>query len=333
MFIFQTGQRRCYDEEGRVVPCMGLGQDGEIQTGIPLPERRFRPVGEGIVKDMLTGLEWAQDAAINVFPQSWEDALLFVKSLNERGFQGFNDWRMPNRRELRSLLYLEAKNPCLYPGHSFINVFHGWYWTSTTAAINTRYAWYIHLGGARMFYGRKDQECMLWPVRGESDLVLATGQKGCWNISGQEIPCENTGQDGEYQAGVKWPNPRFLHKGEVVEDRLTGLFWTRNADISGGMVSWPEAFKIVRELNSKELGGFSDWRLPNINELESLVDCSKHSPAVPEDSCFKNVREFYWSSTTSIYDPPWAWALYMFKGATGVGLKRLRNFYVWAVRG
>jgi len=333
MFIFQTGQRRCYDEEGKVVPCKGLGQDGEIQTGIPLPERRFRPVGEGIVKDMLTGFEWAQDAAINVFPQNWEDALLFVRRLNERGFQGFNDWRMPNRRELRSLMYLEAKNPCLYPGHFFKNVFHGWYWTSTTAAINTRYAWYIHLGGARMFYGKKDQECMLWPVRGESDFVLATGQKGCWNVSGEEIPCANTGQDGEFQAGVKWPKPRFLNKGEVAEDRLTGLFWTRNADISGGMVSWVEAFKIVRELNSKRLGGFSDWRLPNINELESLVDCSRHSPAIPEGSCFKNVREFYWSSTTSIYDPPWAWALYMFKGATGVGLKRLRNFYVWAVRG
>jgi hypothetical protein len=80
---------------------------------------------------------------------------------------GQRDWRMPNRRELRSLLSLQAKLPALPEGHPFIDVFNGWYWTSTTATISPAHAWYVALDGARMFYGGKDQSFMLWPVRGE----------------------------------------------------------------------------------------------------------------------------------------------------------------------
>jgi hypothetical protein len=71
--------------------------------------------------------------------------------------------------------------------------------------------------------------------------------------------------------------------------------------------------------------------LPNINELESLVDCSRSRPALPEAASFVNVRDGYWSSTTSVYEPDWAWAFYPEFGAVGVGQKRGVHFYVWAV--
>ena len=74
------------------------------------------------------------------------------------------------------------------------------------------------------------------------------------------------------------------------------------------------------------------WRLPNINELESLVDCTNYSPALPKDACFKKLRTGNWSSTTSTFEPDWAWALYLEKGAIGVGKKNGAHFYVWAVR-
>src|SRR3990170_3043537 len=63
-----------------------------------------------------------------------------------------------------------------------------------------------------------------------------TGQKKCYNPSGMEMDCKGTGQDGEIQSGVAWPEPRFTNpdgsspiSGPVVLDRLTGLLWTRDA--------------------------------------------------------------------------------------------------------
>jgi len=86
----------------------------------------------------------------------------------------------------------------------------------------------------------------------------------------------------------------------------------------------------VTELNRQRDVAYS-WRLPNINELESLVDCSAHSPALPHGHPFTEVREGYWSSTTSMFEPDWAWALYLTKGAVGVGQKKGAHFSVWGV--
>ncbi|OAQ20861.1 DUF1566 domain-containing protein [Thermosulfurimonas dismutans] len=329
--IIATGQDKCYDTSGREIPCPGTGQDGEFRVGASLAQR-FRVEGE-LVHDLLSGLIWPKNANPLEFPLPWEEALKKVKELNRGGFLGFSDWRLPNRRELRSLVFLQAKNPVLPPDHPFENVFHGWYWTSTTAAINPRYAWNIHFGGGRMFYSHKEDERLVWPVRGENRKLFATGQTACFDAKGRLIPCSGTGQDGELRTGIPWPSPRFEVKGEAVLDCLTGLYWTRRADLAGGLTTWEEAFEVVRELNRQRFAGFSDWRLPNINELESLVDASTHSPALLRDHPFLEVREFYWSSTTSFYDPLWAWALYLAKGAVGIGLKHGRHFYVWAVRG
>lgn len=62
--------------------------------------------------------------------------------------------------------------------------------------------------------------------------------------------------------------------------------------------------------------------LPNINEPESLVDCDRHTPALPIDAVFTALRDGYWSSTSNAYEPDWAWALYLTKGAVGVGQER-----------
>ena len=60
---------------------------------------------------------------------------------------------------------------------------------------------------------------------------------------------------------------------------------------------------------------------------------SQHSPALQVDHLFVNVQEFYWSSTTSMYDINYAWVLYIKDGAVGVGYKPLPDFYLWPVRG
>ncbi len=116
-----------------------------------------------------------------------------------------------------------------------------------------------------------------------------------------------------------------MQRDAVVVDRLSGLAWRREAYITGEPAMWAEAIAAVKQLDRGQ------WRLPNINELESLVDCSAHSPALPQGHHFTGVQEVYWSSTTSLYEPDWAWALYLDKGAVGVGHKPFARFGVWAV--
>jgi len=326
----QTGQITCHDTAGNTIRCLGSGQDGEFRKGVPWPVPRFAPAGDTAL-DLLTGLVWTVDANPAEFPVTWQEAFDLIREMNLRKASGFTDWRLPNRTELRSLMSHQTRMPALPEGHPFRNVFSGWYWTSTTAAINPAYAWYIHLEGARMFYGAKTQFFLLWPVRGSGNGVLAaTGQKQCYAAAGDVIPCAGSGQDHEFRFGQPWPKPRFEISGDAVIDRLTGLLWHRIADVTGQPVTWSEALYAVERMN-RDAGERLQWRLPNINELETLVDCSMHSPALPEDHPFTRVREGYWSSTTSMFEPDWAWALYLTKGAVGVGQKRGAYFFAWAV--
>ncbi len=329
LHYLHTGQRTCHADDGREIPCAGSGQDASFAVGTSWPEPRFEQRNDEVT-DLLTGLIWCRNANLAEFPLTWQEALDFVAAMNREQRFGRSDWRMPNRRELRSLLSLQAKLPALPERHPFVDVFDGWYWTATTAAIGPTHAWYVALDGARMFYGGKDQSFMLWPVRGEGlGVVPRTGQSRCYDAVGEVIPCAGSGQDGEFRFGAPWPEPRFdsIHSG--VLDRLTGLLWRHSANLTPLPVLWREALAAVDGLND-ECGG-TTWRLPTINELEALVDCAAHSPALPSGHPFADVQDIYWSSTTSRFEPDWAWALYLGKGATGIGQKRFAQFSVWAV--
>jgi hypothetical protein len=325
----QTGQRTCHDTQGKEIACLGSGQDGELRKGAPWPVPRFEPEDDTVL-DCLTGLIWAADANLAEFPATWQEALNFTTRMNRANAFGYSDWRLPHRRELRSLMSHQTRKPALPEGHPFRNVFSGWYWTSTSAAINTAYAWYIHMEGARMFYGNKEQFFLFWPVRGKGNGVLpVTGQTECYDAAGRPVPCAGTGQDGEFRFGESGPVPRFEVLEHTVIDHVTNLCWLRTGDLTGKPVTWREALETVADLNTESVRSL--WRLPNINELESLVDCSAHSPALPSGHPFRDVREGYWSSTTSMFEPDWAWALYLMKGAVGVGQKWGAHFHVWAV--
>lgn len=133
-----------------------------------------------------------------------------------------------------------------------------------------------------MFYGRKDQYQLFWPVRGTGNSILpVTGQSQCFDNQGNSIVCSGTGQDGELQMGCVWPQPRFMEKSGTIYDGLTGLGWANPDEVSKEPVDWQQALENIRELNKAGWKGIDHWRLPNINELASLVDCSCHSPALP----------------------------------------------------
>lgn len=279
---------------------------------------------------------WSRDAAMAVYPMTWFEALSFVERLNKTAHMGFADWRLPNRRELFSLVSHEAINPCLPPGHPFKNVFSGYYWTGTTCSRLPNQAWYVHLGGARVFKGMKHGSYMVWPVRTAGpagDLPFRTGQQACYDEHHMIAPCNGTGQDGELRTGRPWPEERFAAGSEEVLDRLTGLYWDRSPARSGRTVDWHSARAIVSEANDQRHLGHNTWRLPEISELESLCDMSAHSPALPPGHPFQIHQTDCWAATTSRYDPDYAWVLYFQDGAVGVGFKTAALFSVWLVRG
>ena len=146
--------------------------------------------------------------------------------------------------------------------------------------------------------------------------------------------------DGAIQTGVVLPNPRFTDNGdETVKDNLTGLEWTKDANAPGPTAcgpgttnTWQGALDYVACLNTSNYLNHSDWRLPNINELESLVDLSQTGPALPAGHPFVNAQSnYYWSSSTYAYDTSRAWDVIMVNSDVNVNFKTNSN-YVWPVR-
>ena len=297
---------------------------------------RFFVKNENVI-DTKTGLMWTKNASLFDFPMSWNDALATIKELNDSDLYGYRDWKLPNRKELFSLISHETVNPSIPAGHPFTNIFTGYYWTSSSCARLPDQAWYIHLGGARVFKGMKYGSYMVWPVRiaenYNNSRVFQSGQQNCYNENGIMIDCNNTGQDGEFQSGLRCNPGRFTESTHFIFDTATGLTWLKNANLYMVTVDWRSAFDSVSQMNREVKYGHNDWRLPDIVELESLTDMGRHSPALPVDHLFIDVQDFYWSSTTSMYDMSYAWALYMIDGVVGVGYKPLPEFYLWPVRG
>ncbi|WP_419785105.1 DUF1566 domain-containing protein [Pseudodesulfovibrio sp.] len=308
--ILSSGQRFCADISGTRIECAGTGQDAETTPGVVSGADRFRIDGETVL-DTATGLMWLRDANAPGFPIAWQEAFDTIDNMNASELAGYGDWRLPDRRELFSLVSFDTHTPALPEDHPFENVFSGWYWTSTTSAMHPAQAWHVHLMGGRMFWGTKTGYELVWPVRGISEV----------------LPAVNPGSP----LGVPWTETRFRAEGDIVLDLLTGLTWTRSADMADGPTGWDGAFAAVNRLNSERHAGLADWRVPTIRELESLTDATAHSPALCPGHPFTDTREAYWSSTNSAYEPDWAMCYYLHKGAIGVGYKQDKGFHVWAV--
>jgi len=75
-----------------------------------------------------------------------------------------------------------------------------------------------------------------------------TGQTKCYDEYGAEISCAGTGQDGDIQAGVAWPEPRFADNGDnAMTDNLTGLMWSKDANLPEGEMTWLAALDFCNE--------------------------------------------------------------------------------------
>ncbi len=184
---------------------------------------------------------------------------------------------------------------------------------------------------------------------------LQTGTADCGGGAGVPKTGQTTkyadGDDGDLQKGVAWPNPRFTKHGDgTVTDNLTGLMWMQDAnagnDCDGadtGTETWANALASAAACNAGAgFAGYTDWRLPNVRELQSLAHYGVYSPAVPNTAGtakwsagdpFDNVQSnYYWSGTTYAGYTTYAWGVRLSSGYVGNASKATTG-YVWPVRG
>jgi hypothetical protein len=174
-----------------------------------------------------------------------------------------------------------------------------------------------------------------------------SGQVLCYDTAGAEIPCAGTGQDGDLQMGIPWPNPRFVDNGNgTINDNLTGLIWLKNAYCFGNGRRWTDALTSANSLTSGTCGltdgsVAGDWRLPNKKELESLVNRRQTNPAIWLNSAgftgvnagtSGNYNEFYWTSTTYQNYTSYVWSFSLGTGRSALYDKSY-SMITWAVRG
>ena len=267
-----------------------------------------------MVRDDITGLIWEVktdfDDIHNVDDTyTWQGAQdNFIAQLNNDNFGGYADWRLPTIKELYTLVnkgrHNTAVNRDFFPNIKYSTATPRLvYWSSTTAVVDSGLAWYQDFqDGDIYFKGNGDKE--------HANYVLA--------VRGRQV------------------NSTFVDNEDgTVTDIATGLIWQQagptDQEGSARTMTWEEALTYCEEL---ELAGKDDWRLPNINELQSIVDYTAYDPSV-DVTIFPDTQSgSYWSSTT--YDPnsDIAWDIHFLSGDIWVSTPdKTGNRYVRAVRG
>lgn len=141
--------------------------------------------------------------------------------------------------------------------------------------------------------------------------------------------------DGFTQKGEPWPTPRFnngiIFIGTGRIDNLTGLIW--QDPLTTETKTFAQAIAYCESLTTGFGQSINDWRLPNVKELQSLIDFGSAFPALPDNYPFTNVINApYWASTVRVDNPGEAYTIDTAFGET-IAYDKSITRWVWCVRG
>ena len=327
-----TGQAKCYNNTGEI-PCPAPGEDFYGQDGSYLvnPPSYTKLDADGndladtaeswvMVRDNVTELIWevkTDDGSIhdkdNTYtwydsnpetnggdagaPGEGTDTEDFINVVNAESFGGHDDWRLPTSKELAILLDLGRYSPAIdtnYFPNTLLSSTSTDYWSSTTGASSGS-AWGADFYNGVDFYIFKYSGCYVRAVRG----------------------------------GQAWALDSLIINGDgTVTDRSRGLMWQQSEP--GSAVTWKSAISYCETLS---LAGYTDWRLPNILELRSIVVHNVRFPATNTDYFPSTLSSKYWSSTTFAKYGNCAWFVDFDIGSANGYWSKPNAYYVRAVRG
>lgn len=327
-----TGQTKLYDDNGNVIFNLKFGddfygQDGNYQTGHKMI---YTDNHDGTITDKVTGLTW--QAVPTAEDMSWNDAIDYCNNLK---LGGHSDWRMPSVKELFSIQDFGRSWP--YIDTTYFKLASGLiskdeqFWTSTK---------YVGVTAQ----GRDNSAFGVNAVTGHIKSYSAASKMPNRNENARRPPPPQN-KDGRQPQNDSHPpngNPLFKYvravRGAVygtnnfvknddgtITDTSTELMWAQ--DDNGKAINWKEALLYAENAS---LAGCSDWRLPNVKELQSIVDYGYSTSAVDSilqkaaiDTLFtctpitneadKSDFGYYWTSTSAQFTKgnPYYYAWYV----------------------
>jgi hypothetical protein len=215
-----------------------------------------------VVPDQLTGLLWQRNIQAGAY--TWTGADAYCDGLE---LARHDDWRLPTRMELVSILDLTRSHPAI-DVRAFPDAPSEWFWTSSRSAVGPSRAWYVYF-----YFGY-------------------VGHDDTTNV--YRVRCVR-GQSPEHQ-------PRYEIQAETVRDLVTGLTWQRTAAPDSFTFSQSEP-----HCAALDLGAGSDWRPPTMKELETLVDESRSDPALDIMAFPDQAGGPFWTSSSWAGTSSLAW--------------------------
>lgn len=314
---------------GRYVLAVRGGRDrrfGESDSS------RFTDNKDGTITDAATGLMWqkGENERCNLYEAE--------KKCKEMNLGGYTDWRLPNIKELNTILNLEFKDSWWYfkdffPAEGLAPPLLHYF---SSSLFQDYYVWVTNFCfGYDGYYGGKMAPLLFRAVR-ETEIVeetvktiiTHTGENKVYDVEG----CLTTNERYQGLDATRVTSPLSYERDavtKIVKDQNTGLFWDTSHEEE--LFTWEEAKKFVETLNQVVYQGYSDWRLPNREELRSLALYDGSIPAITEEFFPDTKAEFYWSGQEHKGDPVLAWGVYFGYGCC-IGYPKKTKAYVRAVR-
>ncbi len=306
--VVGTNQTTFYNNSSEISsPSPGsafYGQDALYSGNEPT----YQDNGDGTVTDLVTGLMWSQspdmdgDGDIDAADKmTYDEAVAGAESFD---LAGYSDWRLPTIKEQYSLILFSGVDPSGYEG------------TSTAGLVPFIDTEYFDFGYGDTDAGERIIDAQFVSSNLYVDNWMGSGQMFGVNladgrIKGYGLEMPGMGEKTFYvmyvRGNTSYGTNSFSNNGDgTITDNATDLMWMQN-DNGEGLV-WEDALSYAE---NSEFAGYSDWRLPDAKELQSIVDYTRspgttNSAAIdPLFSCTPITNEggetdyaCYWTSTT-----------------------------------